>query len=637
MILAALLALALVAGVSSVVPYADLYLQGSRLAYSHLPVVTVICLLALAYVLRPALGLLRVRLRLRHIAYAFALLMAVSALSSSGFVAYLFPVTVAPLHFGTPENKWQQLFGRYIPEWFHPGSRRAIAYFYDGLPPGAPLPWHAWATPLIAWSLFAASLILAVAGLATALRRQWGDYEKLVFPLVQIPLAVLETAPGAGRRDTRLATTAYAIGMTAGKARLLMWSAAAAVLVFHSINALHLYVPAVPAINVHNIPIGAALKARPWNALAAERIHILPSVIGVSYLLTSEVAFSFWFFHWFWALQRLVMSAIGYEGAGGTSIPAGLYGRYQEVGAFFAVATAALIPVIRAVPRDREVRAGIVACLAGIAGMVLWLAVAGMQVGWALGFVLMYLVVSLVLTRAVAAAGVLFVECSFLPQDILVRGFGYKAVGARNLTILAFPEMIFMFEQQTILLPYMLQAYRLGEQAGIDQRWLHAGIIAAVLVTVPVAYWATMKVVYTHGAISLDQWHMVTGATWPFRRLQTTIASQVARDWAAVTCAAAGAGLMSLMIWLQRNFLWWPIHPLGYVMGSTFTMGIMWFSIFLGWLIKGVVEKYGGFRVYRTLRPAFVGLVLGEFIAAAIWVAIDGLAGQPGHNIFPAF
>ncbi|MCD6351334.1 MAG: hypothetical protein J7M26_04350 [Armatimonadetes bacterium] len=637
MIAGLLLALILIAGVSALVPYSDLYLRGSRLAYSHLPIAAMVTLLLLAYVLAPLLRLVRLRLSPRTLAYVFALLMAVSALSSSGFVAYLFPVTVAPTHFATPENKWQQLFGRYVPEWFTPHDRAALAYFYDGLPPGARLPWKAWEVPLATWTVFAVLLIVAIAGLSAALRRQWGDHEKLVFPLVQIPLALLQAAPGGRSLRTSSAGRAVRAQIATRLGQGLVWGGAALVFVFHSINALHLYVPQVPAVNVQGIPIGAALQSRPWNALAGERLYLLPSVLGVSYLLTTEVAFSFWFFRWLWNLQRLVMAAAGFAGTGGTSIPSSLYGRYQEAGAFLVVAALALLPVLKAAPRDMEIRRALLISAAGLAGLTLWLVSAGMSLSWALAFLVMYVVISLVLGRVVAAAGVLFVECSFLPQDVLVRGFGFRSLGARNLTVLAFPEMIFMFEQQTILMPYLLQAFRLADEVSIEQRWMYVGLGLAVAVALPVAYYSALHTIYGHGAVSLDTWYMNKGAIWPFKRLQGTILNEVTRDWAAIVCALAGAGVMGLMTFLQRNFLWWPLHPLGYVMGSTYTMGVMWFSIFLGWAIKQSVQKYGGFKAYRDLRPLFVGFVVGEFVAAAFWVLVDGLAGTTGHNIFPAF
>ncbi len=637
MFIALAFALLLVAGLSALVPYSDLYLRGSRLAYSHLPIAPLVALVLLAYVLAPALRRLHLACPPRAIAYVFALLLAVSALPSSGFVGYLFSVTIAPTGFATPENKWEQTFGRFIPEWFGPHDRAAISHFYDGLRPGAPLPWRVWALPVAAWTLFAVLILIAVGSLSAALRRQWGDHEKLVFPLVQIPIALLQAAPGGSALRPSSSGGDLRAELTGRLGSGLLWTGVSLVFVFHSLNSLHLYTPQVPVINVQALPIGAPLQARPWNALASETLYILPSVIGVSYVLTSEVAFSFWFFHWFWALQRLVFASLGYAGAGGTSIPSGLYGRYQEVGAFFVVAALALLPVVRRLATDREIRRSLLLLGAALVGLTLWLLAAGMQLTWALAFLLLYLVVSLVLSRAVAAAGVLFVECSFLPQDVLVRGFGYKALGARNLTVLAFPEMIFMFEQQTILMPYLLQAYRLAEEVGVEQRWVYWGIALAVAVALPVAYWSALTTIYGHGAVSLDDWYMRNGPLWPFRRLQSTILGGVERDWAAVTCALFGAGLMALLAWLQRSFLWWPLHPLGYVMGSTFTMGVMWFSIFVAWLVKLAVQKYGGFRLYRALRPLFIGLVVGEFLAAAFWVAVDAFTGLTGHNIFPAF
>ncbi len=635
---ARLLVVAALAAASGLfIPYADLYIRGSRLAYSHLPIICVAILLAGAYLVGPLLARLRIRFDQRAVAFVFASLLPVVALASSGLVAYLFPVTVAARYYATEENRWQELFVRLLPDWIAPTDRAAIAYFYDGLPPGRPLPWAAWAPTLLAWSLFAALMFLAVLGFSVAVRRQWADHEKLVFPLMQVAASLLEAAPGGQAIAATGPGRAVRPELSTRAGRIMLWCTAGAVVLLHSVNGLHQYIPQVPELRLHAIPIGQALVSRPWSALQGEKIYIIPSVIGVSYLLTSEVALSFWFFHWFWALQRLVMAAIGFEGTGGTSIPAGLYGRYQEVGAFFVVAYLAAAPVVRQAARDREVAAGLAAFAVGLAGMAAWLVAAGMQPAVAAAFLLAFFVIAIVLTRAVAAAGVLFVECSFLPQDILVRGFGFKSIGAKNLAVLAFPEMIFMFEQQTILMPYAVQSLKFADEVGLNRRQVIVGTAVAFAFLLPAAYWSAMATIYSHGGRALSQWYFVSGAMWPFKRLQNTIVNQVARDWAAIGCAVAGATLMGAMTWLQRSFTWWPIHPLGYTMGSTFTMGVMWFPIFLGWLIKLAVEKYGGFKAYRQLRPLFVGLVVGDFLAALIWLAIDAAAGTIGHNVFPGF
>lgn len=64
------------------------------------------------------------------------------------------------------------------------------------------------------------------------------------------------------------------------------------------------------------------------------------------------------------------------------------------------------------------------------------------------------------------------------------------------------------------------------------------------------------------------------------------------------------------------------LHPIGYTMFSSWATFQLWFSIFLGWIIKYSILRYGGLRVYRQARPVFVGLIFGEMACAGIWMAI---------------
>ena len=72
----------------------------------------------------------------------------------------------------------------------------------------------------------------------------------------------------------------------------------------------------------------------------------------------------------------------------------------------------------------------------------------------------------------------------------------------------------------------------------------------------------------------------------------------------------------------------------GYPIGAVWIMDVIWFSIFLAWLIKTVILKYGGPRLYRTFRPFFLGLILGQFVAAGMWLVIDYFTGTVGNIVF---
>ena len=60
----------------------------------------------------------------------------------------------------------------------------------------------------------------------------------------------------------------------------------------------------------------------------------------------------------------------------------------------------------------------------------------------------------------------------------------------------------------------------------------------------------------------------------------------------------------------------------------------LWFSIFLAGLAKSIVLKYGGARYYLKLRPLFLGLVLGQYVGAAVWGLVHGLTGVTGCWVF---
>jgi len=63
-------------------------------------------------------------------------------------------------------------------------------------------------------------------------------------------------------------------------------------------------------------------------------------------------------------------------------------------------------------------------------------------------------------------------------------------------------------------------------------------------------------------------------------------------------------------------------------------MDQLWLSIFLAWLVKITVMKYGGPTLYRRTRPFFLGLILGQFVISGIWIFIDYFTGMTDNRVF---
>jgi hypothetical protein len=87
--------------------------------------------------------------------------------------------------------------------------------------------------------------------------------------------------------------------------------------------------------------------------------------------------------------------------------------------------------------------------------------------------------------------------------------------------------------------------------------------------------------------------------------------------WKWLALALGGAAMLT-MTWLQLHVAWWPVSPLGFVIASGWsTENELWGCALIGWLLTTLIKRYGGLRLYRTLRPAFLGLVVGDLLTSS--------------------
>jgi hypothetical protein len=144
-----------------------------------------------------------------------------------------------------------------------------------------------------------------------------------------------------------------------------------------------------------------------------------------------------------------------------------------------------------------------------------------------------------------------------------------------------------------------------------------------------------VKLGYTESGLALNGWFARSGAQLPAVNAQSLISGT--RDVSAfngVWIAWGMAATYGMMV-ARSRFVWFPLHPLGYLTCLTYPMNNLWFSIFLGWLAKGLIQRFGGSETYRKVQPAFLGLALGDIAMMLLWLAIDGYTGQMNHQLMP--
>lgn len=650
------------------IPYSDLKLQGTWIACCHLPIGVFVLQFLLIVVLNSALRLALPRFALRagELITVYAMMLVGSGIPSFGLTEYLFPTLAGLRYFASPENKWETTFFQHVPGWIAPRDPKVVTDFFEGLHPGERIPWEAWLTPMLAWTALALIVFFLMACVSSIFRRQWIENEHLIFPLVQLPLDMVDEL------ETGVLPPFFR--------NKFMWVGAAVPLIIHSWNGLSRYFPALPAIPLSR-GLNQYIRGRPWNRVGMLIIWCHFSIIGFSYLLSSELSFSLWFFFALFNLESVALAAMGIEVPPIPNYPTRAEAALQMLGAFFVIfgymvylVRGHLGEMLEAVSSNR--RSGILAAtedpasrleaapteekgprdasmetrsdageplsypatiwgiIAGTALFTLWCSQAGMAVWFSLSSLGLFLVTALVLTRLVSEGGLLFIQAPFRPTDIYQTFVGLRWVPARSLVAASFTERVFMFDLRTFLMPSLMDSYKLAHETRLNMRKLMPALGIAVVVAIAASYYSALATCYKYGAVTLSSWFCLGSPQQPFTTLVSWIDAPKAANPTSIVFVLIGVAITIGLSIARVRFTWWPFHPLGYAMGPSWPLIQIWFSIFVGWLMKMILMRYGSGRTYRKARPLFLGLVAGEFLAAGIWVVVSAVTGTRGHRFF---
>jgi hypothetical protein len=88
--------------------------------------------------------------------------------------------------------------------------------------------------------------------------------------------------------------------------------------------------------------------------------------------------------------------------------------------------------------------------------------------------------------------------------------------------------------------------------------------------------------------------------------------------------------LTGALAFLQLRFAWWPLHPIGLLMCFSPLTARLVSSLFLGWLLTRLIIWLGGAKLYRDARPFFIGVIVGEFLAAALLAVTNAILYSMG-------
>lgn len=121
------------------------------------------------------------------------------------------------------------------------------------------------------------------------------------------------------------------------------------------------------------------------------------------------------------------------------------------------------------------------------------------------------------------------------------------------------------------------------------------------------------------------------GKTYRWRIRAESLAGPNKFGWWATL---GGMAMTAILMFLQRRVLWWPLPATGFVIGGAWLMQHVWFAVFVAWLVKATVLRYGGASAYRKSLPFFMGLIAGELCTHGTWAIIDLITGKHGNKLF---
>ena len=535
-------------------------------------------------------------------------------------------------YYKTPDNKWGQLFESRLPEWLTVKDPVAIKHFYlGGQPFMAPENLHAWIVPVLWWSAF----IIVMGGMFLCmnvlLRKQWAEREKLSYPLVQLPLDM--TVEGAPLFREKLLW--YGFGIAAA---------------IDIINGLATLYPSIPMIPIKLADQSRVFTMRPWNNIGWLPVQFYPFGIGLGMLLPVDLLFSCWFFFWFWKAERIATAWLGYD-----SIPNMPFINEQSFGAYMGICVFAIMvsrrhfidlgkhffgrkPDIDDREEPISYKCAMWFILFGAVFLTVFSRAAGLSPWLIPPFFLIFFAMSIAVTRMRAELGPPAHDLhNGGPDRIITALVGPRAIGTPSQSVFS---MYFWFNRayRSHPMPFQLEGFKMAERTRTSYRGMFAAIAIATVFGTFVAFYVILKLLYERGAASATlgppNVPLIFGRE-PWNRMESWVKSPTAPDVNMAIAIVVGFWTTILLNSLRMKIGWFPFHPVGFAVSSSWSMHLLWLPMFIAWVIKLVLLRYGGLKLYRRALPFFLGVILGECVLGSFWTIWGIIFNLPSYAFWP--
>ena len=88
----------------------------------------------------------------------------------------------------------------------------------------------------------------------------------------------------------------------------------------------------------------------------------------------------------------------------------------------------------------------------------------------------------------------------------------------------------------------------------------------AIVIGTLASFWAFLYLLYETGAFAVHGYIVGIGEEVFGRRLERWINNPTGPNWDGTQSMGIGAAMTWVLYFLRHKFMWWPFHPIGYVM-----------------------------------------------------------------------
>lgn len=622
----------------------------------------------------------RWRLSNRELVVVLAMVLAACGVAESGFLRGFTNVVMLTNHHRRTNPSWNAektgTFSR-LPEHMRaqPGANDdALNGFLQGKPPSQPItpdlvPWRQWTAPLLTWLPLVFLLIIAFTALSLVVHRQWSQNEKLPYPLAAFTQELLGTdcdGTGSVLRDRAF------------------WIATGIVFGIHMINFAHAWwpdyvIPVTTRFSMQGLariipfyeqaPLGGALL----------NCQVYFSVIGVAYLVATDVSFSFAAIPFFGVMALGILKSRGISfHAGGehrasiyTSLNIGSFLGFLVMVAYFgrhhyravirralgfapAESDAELLP--------HEIWGARVFAASSLLCILLMIAY-GLPWPFAILYMGMIITFYVGISRVVAQTGLFIMKPAWVPHIFLLGLFGNYSLGPTAALIAMIFSAILFAEAREAVMPNIVNALNLMSRQ--DDRpplgRVAAWSAAAAIVGLSVGLVVMLYLQYAHGTDRTSGWFYHHVPSYPVA-ISTGIAQQLesqgqleasdglgplqrlaaSRPQPKFLVSAIVGFVLVVGCYIGRiRIKTWPFNPAVLLLWSWYHCAKLAFSFLIGWMIKAGVTRYGGWNLVQKMRPIMIGFIAGDVFGAFVPAGISAIyyvaTGKPpgGFNMMP--